>query len=428
MRFAHVNHRYLPFVGGSERYVQEVSEHFAQRCQQVSVFTTNAYDLEYFWDRRFREVDAPRREIIDGVEVIRLPIHHVPLNSWLFHASRRSMGELSRIWKRTQPFQAIASRMPRVPGLEHELRRAGPFDVVHATNLGLEAPALMSARYAAGRDAALVLSPFIHLGRRDDLVARRYVTMPHQVRLLKQANLIFAMTEMEAEFIASLGVRPDRIAPVGVGIDPGEVTGGDGESFRRRHGITGFLVGSLGALAEDKGSPYLAQAVSALRRAGHDVALVLAGPPLSGFQRWYSRLDQRSREGIHVLGFVDPEEKRDMLDALDVMALPSRTESFGIVYLEGWANGKPVIAADAGAVVELVQDGVNGCLVPFGDSRILARRVLELAESPSLRASLGELGRSLTLARYTWPKVLDRVAAAHQSVLGVALPRDGNDG
>ena len=92
----------------------------------------------------------------------------------------------------------------------------------------------------------------------------------------------------------------------------------------------------------------------------------------------------------------------DLLDAIAILALPSRTESFGIVYLEAWAYGKPVIGAQAWGVKTVIDNGQDGLLVPFGDVSALADAIHTLAENPELRRSMGERGRHKVIAQHTW--------------------------
>lgn len=422
MRFIHVNHRYAPFVGGSELFIKELSERFVRTGHAVEVVTTDAFDLEYFWDARRVRVDAPPRETVAGVQVRRVPVRHIPGSSIVFRGTRRLMGELSRapIAMHASAFAAVSRAQPWLPGLARGIECCGPADLIHATNIGLEGLALRARDAACKQDVPFVLTPFIHLGDARSALARRYVSMPHQRALLQAAMAVLTMTEAEAQFVASLGVRTHRIHVVGAGIEPGTVTGGDGDSFRARHAVTGTLVAAIGALAEDKGTMTLVRAVAQLRRAGRDVDLVLAGPALTGFTRWYTALPETERQGIHILGFIDNDEKRDLLAAMDMLALPSRTESFGIVYLEAWANAKPVIAARAGAVPELVRDGENGLLVPFGDVEALARAIDILARDTPQAGMLGAQGCKVTLGKNTWSHVFRRVERAYGSALGFA--------
>ncbi len=121
------------------------------------------------------------------------------------------------------------------------------------------------------------------------------------------------------------------------------------------------------------------------------------------------------RRGIHLLGFVSDEERRDLLAAADVLALPSRTESFGLVFMEAWANSKPVIGARAGAIPAVVSDGEDGLLVPFGDVAALADAIAQIMQSENLARTLGERGRSRVITEDEW---FERVRDVYATVTG----------
>lgn len=421
MRFVHVNHRYAPFAGGSERWMQEASEVLARAGHDVTVVTTNAFDLEYMWDRKRECVHAPRNECLNGVNVERVPITHLPLSSLGFQGSRRVMGELSRMPLPAWPFRAISRLQPFVPSFDAAVERGLPADLVHATNVGIESLALRAMRIARAHGARFVLTPFIHLGVDGDPVARRYVSMPHQLELIRSADAVMVMTEAEGEFVRQIRGGHGDIVVTGAGVDIDEVTHGKPERLRQHVSSRGFVVGSIGALAQDKGTFDLARAVIDLRRSGHEIELLLVGPPLRSFVRWYTDLSDTEREGIHVLGFVSAAFKRDVLAAIDVMALPSRTESFGIVYLEAWANRVPVIAADTPATRELVGTSGGGLLTPFGDIEAIAGALLSMMRSPETRKAMGAAGFEMTCQRHTWEHVVRRVAHVYADVLDVEV-------
>ena len=425
MRFLHVNHRYAPFVGGSERYIQEVSEHFVASGHQVDVITSNAFDLEYFWDARRLRTNAPAFEHLNGVGVQRVPVKHLPLSALLFQGGRRTLGELSRIPGMPSLPGTFASRiLPWIPDLTPRMQTVGPADLVHATNLGLEGVGIAAMRVASQWDVPFVFTPFLHLGRAGDAVARRYVSMPHQRRLLSQATHVISMTYLEASFLKQIGIDASRITVSGVGVALPEVSGGVGQRFREKLGTKGSLIGVASAVAFDKGSRELVLGVGKLRAAGHDIELVLAGPRLQEFDNWFERQEERIKAGVHLPGFISAHEKRDMLAAIDVLAMPSRTESFGIAFLEGWANRKPVIAANAGAVPEIVRHGENGLLVEFGDVEALASAILTLLADDELAQRMGGAGYEMTVNHFTWPAVLRRATVAYSLALGIDLERE----
>jgi len=110
-----------------------------------------------------------------------------------------------------------------------------------------------------------------------------------------------------------------------------------------------------------------------------------------------------------------------------MLVLPSRVDAFGMVFLEAWAHGKPVIGARAGGIPGLIDDGVDGLLVPWGDAEALAQGVRDLLSDPSLAEQLGAAGRRKTSCHYTWEAVGAQVNRIYeQMVVGRGQqPRSG---
>jgi glycosyltransferase involved in cell wall biosynthesis len=190
-------------------------------------------------------------------------------------------------------------------------------------------------------------------------------------------------------------------------IEHAEVTGGDGARFRARYEVPGgrALVGQLGALDPNKGSTDLVRALARLNEGRADaelVQLVLAGAPTPDFDAFAAALPESSARWLRVVGPLPMRDVPDFYAALDVFSMPSRTDSFGIVFLEAWANAKPVVAAAAGGVVEVVRHDQNGLLVPFGDVARLAEAIGRLLVDRATARRLGEAGHALVTRGYTW--------------------------
>ena len=97
--------------------------------------------------------------------------------------------------------------------------------------------------------------------------------------------------------------------------------------------------------------------------------------------------------------------------------MPSRTDSFGIVYLEAWLCGVPVIGARAGGVPAVIEEERDGLLVNFGDVSDLAVKIKLLLDDRATATRLAEAGRQKVLARYTWEKVFGNIRAVYDAVL-----------
>jgi glycosyltransferase involved in cell wall biosynthesis len=149
-----------------------------------------------------------------------------------------------------------------------------------------------------------------------------------------------------------------------------------------------------------------------------DGTFVMAGSTmLDKFREYYEDLPEEVRERCRWLGFISDEDKRDLLAAGQVFCMPSRTDSFGIVYLEAWLNGAPVIGARAGGVPEVISDGVDGYLVEFGDVTALANMIQFLLQRTDIAREMAKAGRRKVLADHTWDHKIARIAEIYDAAI-----------
>jgi glycosyltransferase involved in cell wall biosynthesis len=128
---------------------------------------------------------------------------------------------------------------------------------------------------------------------------------------------------------------------------------------------------------------------------------------------------------FRVLGFR--RDVPDLMQAIDVMCLPSHREPFGLVYVEAALCEKPVIACHAGGVAEIVVHKETGLLVPPGDNvAALAAAIVTLLDNRGQAETMGRRGRELALARFTWPSYLRQLADLYGRVFGDEAPRLGH--
>ncbi len=415
MRILHSVQLYHPVASGAGRYFREISERLAAEGRRVTVLATDACDLEHIWMPGRRRIERPV-ETFNGVQIVRLPIRRRPGPPVLYPALRRLMTEISRLPNTTSLLRRLALWTPQWPGVAAFFEQYGPFDLVHATNITLDFAILPVFAYAQRRNVPFICTPFIHLGEPGSRAIVRYYSMRHQIDLLRRSDRVIVMTGVERDFLAAQGVPRDRLRVVGVGVTPEEIQGGDGERFRIDQRIDGPLVLFIGALAYDKGAIHLIEAMQRLWRNGHTATLALIGAPLAHFDTFYARLPAADRARIRLLPYAPDPVKRDALAAADVFALPSRTDSFGIVFLEAWCYGVPVIGARAGGIPDVIIDGQDGLLVRFGDVVGLAQAIGLLLGDRALAQRLGAAGRQKTLRHLTWEQVYRRVRAVYAEV------------
>ncbi|MFN8501798.1 glycosyltransferase family 4 protein [Kouleothrix sp.] len=415
MHFLHVVQLYHPVASGAARYFAEVGERLAAEGHRVTVLATEAHDLEFFWDARKRRVASPE-ETHNGVRIVRLPVRRMPGPPIAYPILRRLMAEISRVPGTAPLLRRMATLTPRLPDLPQALA-AERFDLIHATNITLDFAVVPAFAFARRRRIPFICTPFVHLGPPGDDSLLRYYSMRHQVGLLARSDRVITMTRLEADALAARGVPRAILRPIGVGVTPAEVLGGDGARFRAEQQIHGQLVLYVGALAYDKGAIPAIQAMQRLWGAGSDATLALIGAPLEQFTRFYGALPAETKARIRLLPYAPEPVKRDALAAADVFAMPSRTDSFGIAYLEAWCYGVPVVGARAGGVPDVIADGYDGLLAPFADIPATAAAIERLLRDRELATRLGAAGRAKVLRDFTWDRIYAQVRAVYHELL-----------
>jgi glycosyltransferase involved in cell wall biosynthesis len=196
-----------------------------------------------------------------------------------------------------------------------------------------------------------------------------------------------------------------------MGVDPVETSNISPLAFRERHGLKldEPLVLFMGTLSYDKGVVHALRAMQRLWQQGIPAKLVLAGDkPDEQLDTALRHLSEAEQACVLQVGLVSGLAKQEMLAASTLLVLPSQIDSFGIVFLEAWQHGKPVIGADAGGIPDVVKHGQDGFVVPFGDVTALADRIQQLIQQPDLAQQFGERGRQKVHLHFTWDQVYQR--------------------
>ena len=412
MRVAHFIHRFPPALGGSEAYFARLGRYLATAGDHVTVFTSPALDLKALWSPAGRCL-PPGTTYEDGVEVRRYRLLRWPGRRYFLKPL--SLIPLRRWQWLTLPCNPIAIGMWRDTGRED--RR---FDLVHAAVFPYAFPIACGLRLARRLHVPFLLTPFLHLGDANnprDRVRRAY-TQPALMSLVRTADRVFVQTPGELSALVSRGVPEERLVLVGMGTKPDECGGGDRERARHEWGAspTDVVVGHLANNSREKGTIDLLLAASQLWNRGIPFRLVLAGPEMPNFQRFWRRY--QAPGPVLRLGVLDDCAKRDFFAGIDVFALPSRADSFGLVLLEAWANGVPNLAYRAGGIADVIRHENDGLLVPCGDVERLAQELARLVQDADLRRRLGGCGRERLGKEFRWEDKLHRVRQLYLEVTG----------
>ena len=165
----------------------------------------------------------------------------------------------------------------------------------------------------------------------------------------------------------------------------------------------------VGRLAAVKGLRVLIEAFAQARQTRPDLHLTLVG---DGADRaMLERLAAPLGDAVHFAGYLSQDAVAAALTEADAFVLPSFAEGLPVVLMESLAAARPVIATQVAGVSELVEDGVNGFLVPPGDAETLADRIGRIADDPDLRARMGRAGRLKVRAAFDARQEAGRIGA-----------------
>jgi phosphatidylinositol alpha-mannosyltransferase len=176
----------------------------------------------------------------------------------------------------------------------------------------------------------------------------------------------------------------------------------DTDRFRAHAEKNPFEILFVGRIERRKGLQFLIDALPSIKREIPEAYLTVAGGGYKGM-----RLDIPTvvKDSIKFLGFVDPTELPKIFSRASVFVSPAISgESFGIVLLEAMATETPVIASSIPGYRCVVEDGVNGLLVPHSNSEEIARKVITLLKDDNIRRTLVK-GGLRTAAKYAWSVV-----------------------
>jgi glycosyltransferase involved in cell wall biosynthesis len=182
------------------------------------------------------------------------------------------------------------------------------------------------------------------------------------------------------------------------------------------------VVGLVGRLQPSKGQDRLLQAQALLRRRGHDIHTVIVGGDAHGLSTEYASslpaLISRLGLGDAVTMTGQVPDAGPYIEQMDVLVNASDGEAFGIVLLEGMARGVPIVAVDAGAPGEFVDDGRTGVLARSVEPRALADALEPLVSSRDLRTRIGRAGRERFMQEFTDVAMCKRFYDQLESIAG----------
>jgi glycosyltransferase involved in cell wall biosynthesis len=208
------------------------------------------------------------------------------------------------------------------------------------------------------------------------------------------------------------------------GVDPDAYRNGEGSRFRADHGINGNqkMILNISRIDPQKNQRLAVDVLDRVRRAGEEAMLVLIGPVTN--VEYHAKLEAEIKQrGLseHVLlipGLPPGSQKLyDAYAAADLFLLSSNHEPFGIVILEAWAAGAPVVAASVGGVPDFTHHESDVLRFERGNSEEAAAQVLRVLRSLELAQSLRCAAGELVAEKYHWNTITRQLADLYREVI-----------
>jgi phosphatidylinositol alpha-mannosyltransferase len=380
VRVALVSPYSYTYPGGVGRHVEALAQELSAQGHEVRLLAP--YDPDDRLARVMHRGAAPERRP--------LPDFAIPLGRTFGFPMNGAVSNLSMF-----P-EAVAT-------LGRELRHGG-YDVVHVH----EPNAPVVSWHAAEAARQPTVATF-HTYSRSWLASTFAANVAGVRRIYAKLNARIAVSEA-AEWTARrfYGGRY-RIVPNGVDLDMAR------PDPARPHERLEILF--VGRAEGRKGLPVLLRAFEALRAAGVDARLTVAGASVQEVAPLL--LDS---EGVEVAGRVSEEEKWRLLGRADLLCAPSLGgESFGMVLTEAFASATPVVASNIAGYRDVVRNRQDGLLVPPGDAVELGEALRALALDPERRARMARSACERA-ERFAWPEVASEVTEVYEHALAQPQP------
>ncbi len=390
---------YPSILTGSGIVVMKLAEEFVKLGYDVSVITSNALTPRFWYDPLFGRKIRKKSETFHGIKVHRLSCAH-------FYSSICFV--LVRVFRRIIPKYifnklVIEATGPSLNGLG-ALIKSENYDVIHCSPSPL-AINMQTVRLLKGlsQKPKFIFTPFFHseVGN---------FTNPELKKVFDAADIIHVITNVEKVIIQDkFGISHKKIKVVPLFLDTEDMHDGsqlekDVAVFKRKYRVEKKkIVLFAGIKGYAKGATNLLLAMSKIYKKNQQYILITIG---TDTKEWIQTKKMVDNNCFLDLGYKVGKEKEIIFSASDIYCMPSKSESFGLVYLEAWHKKKPVIVASTPAVKEFI--GKDGVFVAFDSKKQIEDAILSLSASKIAQKKFGKNGYNKLIKHYIFSSVFPK--------------------
>lgn len=239
------------------------------------------------------------------------------------------------------------------------------------------------------------------------------------------ANRVIATTETMKNNLVMTGVNPEKIVVncCGINLRKYNPTSTNRGKIREEFNISedAPLIGIIGQLTPWKGHREFLKAASIVIRKYPSAKFLIVGESIFEERNYKLELQELVNTlalSAKVIFSGFREDVPDIMASLSILVNASCSEPFGLTIIEAMAIGKPVVATNAGGVREIINDGVDGILVPPKDPEKLAQAILRILDEPMRGKEMGEAGLKSVTERFSLERFTQETQRIYDQLLG----------
>ena len=420
--------RYFPAISGAEFYIQTMAEILNSKYNyQVDIYTSTAIDFKALRQSNGRIINIGDKhyDVVNNLKITRFPINYDVL-----------LEEKLKIIKNLPSYNllklsddCLIDFLKNGPYLGDIIEKIAhstkfSFDLIHTTffpyfNL------ITSLILGKLINKTTVCTPFFHFSN------PRYLNK-NLFEALKKFDQIIACTNLEKKvMVEKFNLLKDKIKVISMGVDYKKFDLSSGRSnnkfkFKQKYFKPKEkkykMILFCGYKNYEKGAISILRALPYIIKKYKKVYFVFIGPSTIAFNLELSKIKKTITRRVinltpdNLKGYYD-KKKIAAFNETDVFLMPSRSDAFGIAYLEAWASGKPVIGANVGATPEVIRNNIDGLLVEYDNYLDIANKVITLLKRKNFSKKLGSEGKIRVRQNFSWDIVARKTHETYQELI-----------
>lgn len=417
-----LSHIFPPAIDGGSRVIYKLGQQFKAKGYDTLYLSSNCFSTDDFSQKRInitKELEHQRTNAPENKKIIKIPTYtcfrkplkllEIICTKFLFINPKSNFISLIKVSQKGPIFKffPFIKATIKIVKFKPDLIVAGPLPttiVLYTHFLKFISKVLTHQR------SKVLINASFHPTDQD------FHQLP-LIRSLQSADYLWTLTNFESDyFVNNFKINPKKIILAGNGVDSDFIIS-NVPKFQRSSALNILFIGSFSAhkrvdLLINSFSSLLKSNALTLQRS-KALKLILAGQKTLFYpqiEKTFKSLPPKIKKQVKFV-FDFPQDKlTKLIDNCTFLVLPSIQESFGLVLVEAWARGKPVIVSDIPSLSEIVNLSKGGLIFKKDNQADLIKKIKQFIDSPETCRQYGQNGLNYVKTNYTWEKVSQKIS------------------